>query len=446
MLKVVDVDVAAVVEPKARTKPKAETKSEPAYRVELADVGPEEQAPGIDKKGAPPKNVGETFLLIPRSIDDVKWLYEIARRYTYVENAMWLEWRLRDPVQSADVAQRMQVYQETGKWPKLPPYLLESSTALARTLAPGLRSIVYGSAANHVRKLYSKKRAKYLSFLERIPMSKNLRIRFRELAVRIYRSERNERWFEVGFSFDMGEERRFGLKLRGATEHTWNWLAEMADTEAHPSGGALTVVKHKKKNTWQLALSRSRRSGEREQVDAIPGRRLAVYAPLEGIPFLKCTVEWDGKKSGLPWQMQIESNDLIRTRRINEEKRRLYGKVFHQSPNAARHGHGRARALRPQIDLSSRYENRVKNWIENRTSAIIQFALQARCEAVYMENLVERSPRTMCLGDFPYYQFMLRLECKCKDVNIAFKKVKASTEILEGITDRFGDGVDFEEQ
>lgn len=376
-----------------------------------------------------PKDVGETFLLrCDKESSD--WLREIARVATFCENAIWMHWRTHDPIQSAEVIGWEKVKADTGKWPKMQPYAIESGTVFARTVAPGLSSSVYDAVANHVRKLYPKKRWQFLRFDERLPVAKDLRIRFREKAVRIYRHPDNpDRWFQVGFRFEAGKERRFGLCPRGSSEYTWQWLAEMADSKEFPSGGAISLVRRKGKWKWQLALARSRRDGERESVEPIEGRYLSVYAPVEQDDFLYCDVTWPDK-NGRPWRMRVEGHDMLLLKRRNENRRVTMGRNYHQSPKASGKGHGRKRAIRSKFLLSDHLRRHIDSWIENRSAAIVQFAVETKCGEVAMEDLSKRASNTLCIGPFPYFIFMGRVEQKCKDRKITFRKTKPLTDAL----------------
>jgi hypothetical protein len=367
------------------------------------------------------KSVGETFVLMPTA-EQRDWLKEIARQCTFAENAIWMEWRVNDPVQPAEVFDWPRIKEATGKWPKMPAYKLDGMWDLAKSLCPAVNGNVFGAIANHVRKHYPQKRWQYLRYDDRIPIARDLRIRFRERAIRVRRCPNEPRWFEIGLRLTDGDTQWMGIKPKGASHFTWEWLAHLADQDGKPSGGTISLVRKKRKWVWQLSLARERGEGEREAVDAIPDRWLEVTAPIESESFLRCEVKWP-EKTGRPWATHIESNDIIRMKLRHDHLRKVMGANYHQSPRSNSRGHGRQRAIACKMPFSERYENRIKNWIENRSMAVVQCAIEAQCGIVRMENLTERDPQTLALGEFPYFRFMARVEQKCEEAGITFKKL-----------------------
>jgi len=371
------------------------------------------------------KSVGEWFELLP-SQEDRKRLIEIAEVAVFAENAIWMEWRLSDPIDAVEMARRKSVKTETGKWPKLDRLELKGArngltwTKFSGALCPGLKSYVYDAIANRVAKLYRKKRLQLLTFDERLPTSDKLRIQFREIACRIVHHPDNPDWFRVQFMLDNRGPMLLDFKCRGKSKFTIDWLNELADSGENPSGGCLSARKNRGKLVWQFSVSRIPREAENAKVDAIPGRKLIVWAPLDQREFLICEVE---PVSGRPWRHQVESADMISVKRRAEHLRVSMGRNYHQSPKSSAHGHGRERAIVGKAKFSRRYERRVRDWIENRSAAIVRFAVDCRCEELHMENLSKRQTNKLALGDFPYYRLCLRVKQKAESAGIKFKLI-----------------------
>lgn len=354
---------------------------------------------------------------------------DVARVATFAENAIWMLWRKHDPITGLDMVRMRQVKQETGKWPKLEPYKLEKTpegetpTTIAKALCPGLPSCIYDAIANQVAKLYMKNRFAYLNFSERLPMGRDLRIRFREKATQIRRDPENPQFFQIGLKLTSPEPGKtttvwFGLKLRGCSEWTYRWLDDLASTGNPVSGGTISARKKRGRTVWQIALARPRMEGERKKVHPVPGRELICWAPPDADECLWCEVS---PRKGKPWRLRVESNDMVLVKKAYERTRRHMGRNYHQSPYNSAHGHGRRRAIQGKERFSGRYNRRVKDWIENRSAAIVRFAVDARCETIRFEELTKRDPKTLRLGSFPYYQLISRIQQKAKDAGIAFK-------------------------
>lgn len=373
--------------------------------------------------------VGEVFdiLLGKGPSDNKKLLTTVAIESTYAENACWQTWRLHDPVSAVDFVAMRKTKQDTGKWPALPKYALKdipegsSPSLIAKALCPTLASVIYGTVAHHIGNLYLKNRFAYLSFRQRLPVGDHLRIRFREKAVRVLRDPANPQWFQIEIKL-LREPRDhrlvFPIKMSGKAIHTAEWLGRLADTKAHPSGGCIAAFRRKGTLKWQISLTRDRNPVERDQVkDPIPGRTLICSCPTDCKEFLKCEVE---PVNGRPWAFIVEGHDLLNVKRQAEMMRVRRGRNYRQSPFNAAHGHGRNNLLRSKRPFSERYENRIKNWIENRSISIVREAIKMRCESIKMEDLSERDPSTMLLGSFPYFRFQLRIKQKAVEAGLKF--------------------------
>ncbi len=383
------------------------------------------------------KCVGEVFrLLLNREKEAREKLFGLASLTTYAENAIWNLWRLHDPVTAVDMVRRRQVKEETGKWPKMEPYSLKKTpdgltpTKIAGALCPGVASMVYDAIANAVAKGYMKKRCEFLTFSERLPVAKDLRIRFRAEAVRIRRNPVNPEWFQVGLAFWAPKPRHVETEwvdiLTGVgrkSPATMAWLADVADGKATTSGGVISTRRVKGKVQWQITQARERRvaeeggHAERAKVEPLPDRELVCSAPLDNEEFMICEVEG---LPGRPWRFVVESNDFIVTKKRNQRHRVAMGANYHQSPENAAHGHGRRRAMQAQMEFRRRYEARVRDWIENRSMAIVRFAIESRCGVIKFENLTKLDPKDLRLGSFPYFQFITRTQQKAKDAGIKF--------------------------
>lgn len=377
------------------------------------------------------KNVGEVFdLLIDRNKEARDLLLEVAKKATYAENAIWMIWRHNDPVSAVDLVHMREEKERTGKWPKLPAYKLEktpegeSPTKIAAALCPGLSSYVYDAVSNAVTKLYLKNRLSYLGFWERLPVSKDLRIRFRERAVQIRRNPENPQWFQIGLGL-VSENRKIGvtwcdLRTGGKSEFTKRWLEAVADGEQDyvTSGGVISARRKKGKMRWQITQARPRMVDERQKVEPVEGRSLVCYAPLDQGEFMTCEV---APVRGRPWRMHVESNDLLTVKIAYDKLRRRMGGNYHQSPYSSAHGHGRRRAIRGKMAFSGKYERRVNDWIENRSAAIVGFAVETRCGEIRFEKLTDREPHTLRLGAFPYFKLIERTKQKAADAGISFK-------------------------
>ena len=204
-----------------------------------------------------PKTVGEVFDLLLPADDGAEiktGLYEAARTATSAENELWMLWRKHDPVTALDKMAMRQVKQQTGKWPKLPDYRLEqvpegpTPCKIAGALCPDLYSYVYDAVANSVARLYRKGRFAYLTFQKRLPIGRDLRIRFRERAVAIRRDPANDKFFQAGLSLRRGQTWWCGLKAVGKSRHTYDWLAELAEKGENPSGGTISLRRRRGKS------------------------------------------------------------------------------------------------------------------------------------------------------------------------------------------------------
>jgi len=369
------------------------------------------------------KCVGELFELLP-SVEQRESLMQVARLATRCENAIWREWYKNDPVNDLDMARRSVVKTETGKWPKLEPYFLKelpsgiTTVAFAKALCPGVGSYVYDAICNYVRHLYpsKNKRLEFLTYKSRVPISNSLRIRFRERAVVVRRDPDNEKWFQVGLNIVKPNAVMWvGVKPKGASRFTYDWMNDLSESGDHPSGGTISFIRKGKKWRWQIALARSRRADEVTETHPIPGRTCDVYAPIDQEAFLFCEVH-----TPKLWRHRIEANDLVFMTRRHATLRRQMGANYSQSPDSGARGHGRNRAIKCKMPFSERYDNRTTNWIENRSAEVVRFAVQSRCEALRMEDLSARDPGSLMLGDFPYFKLTGRIQNKCTEAGIKF--------------------------
>jgi len=384
------------------------------------------------------KTVGEVFDLLIGDQERDR-LAAIAALAVPLKNAVWLEWRMADPVSVHEALQFKAAYREYGKakkahadWaknekkgpePQIPdkPTMrpLELKTARcgvswskwAGSQAPELMSYVTDAIANRVSALYRQNRLAYLTFDDRVPFSDQPQILFREKACRIVRDERRDDWYRVVMTLDRKGPMSMAIRPKGASPHTRAWLAEMADSGAFPSGGMISARRRRGKRLWQISLSRVPREGENQTTDPVAGRTLIVWAPPDQQEFLRCEVS---PINARPWRITIEGHDLLRLKRRADDDRRRMGRNYHQSPASASHGHGRERAIRGKLQFAGRYARRVKDWIENRSMEVARFAVETRCESVMFENLSARDPSRLLLGDFEYYTLVNRMVQKCR--------------------------------
>jgi hypothetical protein len=386
-----------------------------------------------------PKNVGEVFE-IRTDAATRQAILAVARVATFAENAIWDIYRRNDPLTPTRVVEMQLEKDRTGKYPKLPPFDLKDTpdgatpTKILGALCPGLSAYVYDAIAHRVGTLYRKnaERFAYAFYRKRLPVSNDLRIRFRERAVRIVRHPENKNWFraELTLYAKGGQKLMVDLLARGKSDATLRWLAELADTGAHPSGGTISARRKHGHLEWQISFSRCRQPGERARVHPIDGRKLVVYAPLEQDVFLRCRVE---PVKGRPWVWEVESNDLSQLQRRYQALRVAMGRNYHQSPDSGAHGHGRRRAICGKERLTLRYENRVKDWIENRSAALVAEAIRRRCGRIEMEDLSARNPELLRLGRFPYYRLLSRIEQKAKDAGIEFEKTPSLSSMKDAL-------------
>lgn len=390
------------------------------------------------------KSVGEVFDLLWTAGDagreERSAIVDVARMTTYAENAIWMAWRINDPITATNMVERRQVKASTGKWPKMELYKLEATpdgntpTKIAGALCPGLYSYVYDAIANHVRKLYCKKRLAYLRFAERLPIGDHLRIRFRERCVQIQRAPDHPGRYRLALRLLRDSPPlELGIKTVGKSPHTMSWLANMADTGGNPSGGTISAKRRRGKLCWQISLARARQPGERQAVsDPVKGRTLEVFAPLDQEVFLWCEVI--PAPTPQPWRCAVESSDLVRVKRRHEGLRRSMGRNYRQSRGSAAHGHGRRRAIKGKLTFAERYEQRANSWIEQRSAFVVDYAAKCRCERIRLEDLTTRNPETLVLGSFPYFKLLQRIEQKAKERGIKCTR----TDDLESIKARLG--------
>ena len=92
-----------------------------------------------------------------------------------------------------------------------------------------------------------------------------------------------------------------------------------------------------------------------------------------------------------------------------------------QSPTSCAHGHGRKRALRKRDEFSARYERRVNDWVEQRSTWLVGEAVRFDCEGLQIENLSARDPSGLLVGSFPYHHFVKRIKEKAESAGIDAK-------------------------
>jgi hypothetical protein len=394
-----------------------------------------------------PKNVGVSLAMLPDA-DTAKYLREVAHEATFAENAIWHLWRKYDPVLFTDVQRMTQEREQTGKWPKLPKYVLSNTpegptpTKIAKALCPNLGSYVYDSIANSVRRLYLKQRWELLWHKRSLPTARSLRIRFRERAVQIIewpwvdKKGRAQDGYAIRCCFKKSET--CVIPIRTDRQNGWvqKWLKQWSTEAVGPSGGTVYQKTIKGQKKWFIALARCRGDAEIVSVKSPVANRVCLaYAPLPEVREEFLLLDVKPTPDNRLWRQEVEAHDILRTKMRWADRNRRQGRNFQQSREvSAAHGHGWRRRLRSKMPAKGRYENRCKSWIENRSRAIVDFAVNARCSEILMENLSERDSRTLRLGEFPYHQFMLRIQQKAETSGLKFRKFKD----LESICKQFG--------
>ena len=383
----------------------------------------------VNQKATVPKTVGMSIRMFVDA-ETGGYLYRVAKEATFAENALWNLWRMNDPVTYRDVLRMNQEREATGKWPKLPEYKLantpdgDSPTKIAGNLCPSLWSFVYDAVANHVRKFYSKQRWEILWGKRRLPLASDLRIRFRERAIRIRRHQwtdkegRVQDGYAIVCRFIKGVDALVPISTLRMNKWHLAWLEHWANIDAGPCGGTVYRKKVRGKNQWFIALARERQPNEvRRVLDPVADRTCYVYAPppdSEREAFLLMDIRPTG--NGQPWREEIEANDLIRVKLRWQQQNQQMGRNFRQSREVtASRGHGLQRRMESKKPDARKYDARCKNWIENRSRAIVDFAVNARCSVLCVENLVQRDSKTLRLGEFPYYQLLLRIKQKAEE-------------------------------
>lgn len=365
-------------------------------------------------------------------------IQKVARIATFAENNCWMEWRRHDPVTSIQLLTSRRIKDETGDWPKLPTYNLyyenpgPTPYSVTAELCPELSSRIIGGIDNHVRKLYPKNRLSYLLFKERLPLSNKPHIRVSKSGVFIRRNPQNLRYYQIGVTLWSQKEAKkqqkdniywIDMRTCGVSQWTLKWLEEQADKGEPVCNAIITQKKKNHKKYWQVCLARYRYPDEIEQVDPIKDRTLLIWAPLNQKVFLRMKV--DGVHNY--WGDSIESNDIIKSKLVHQRRLEHLGRNYRQSTESGAHGHGRERALRAKIE--SKYPLRVKNWIEKRSTAIMEFAIKAKCEKIIFEDLTKRDPCSLRLGSFDYSGLLTRTKQKTEAANIKFQRTISLDEI-----------------
>lgn len=373
--------------------------------------------------------VGDWFVML-LSPEDRQRLFEAAKLTTFAENALFMEWVRRDPWDFVAAKKARDEYLASGKKVKsrVPGYEKGtwSCTKMARDLCPGLASWIYDAVANHTRQLYfSAKtgRIHFLTFTKRLPVCDDLRIRFRERTCRIVAEPQPDGRVFYAALIRLTKDQppiKAGLLLKSKSEFTRRYIAGLAESGEHPSGGSIIQKKHKGKWEWQLNISRDRYESERERLaEPVEGRRLLVWAPADQACWLRCEVEREGSA---PWITEIVADDIISAKIADQKRRQRLGKHYSQSRERhANHGHGRNRAIQCKERFGRRYQNKVTAFIETRSAAIVCVAIRSRCGFIDLEDISKRDSTTLRTGSFPYYKFLSRVQQKAKEAGIVVK-------------------------
>lgn len=400
-----------------------------------------------EKQKSKPKNVGISLRMFTDT-ETGDYLWQVAKEATFAENALWDLWRKHDPVSYLDILRMTQEREETGKWPKLPPYVLadaeEGATAhfVGKNLCPNLTGHVSAGVVNQVRKLYGKLRWKILWNTQRMPKAFDPRIRFRERAIRIVRQKwtdkegRTHDGFGVRCRFLRSGDAVIPISTQRMNRHHLAWLERWAEINQGPCGGTVMLKMVRGKKRWFIALARERADGEIRRVDdPVEGRCCYVYAPLpESTREAAFVMEIQPTPNGRPWREEIEAHDLVRVKIRWQKRNEQQGRNYRQSRDrSASKGHGEDRRMRSKKPDARRYGNQCDSWIENRSRAIVDFAINTRCCEVLMEDLVKRDSRTMRLGEFPYYQFMLRTQQKAEEAGLKFRTIANLDEVFSSL-------------
>lgn len=432
-----------------------------------------------------PKNVGRWFKMLPDK-ETSSLLADIAKETTFAEDTLWELWRKYDPVSPFEAAAMRQQHEddmvvyrakldewkrehdawesaqaeEAGEpkkpppphWPKLPPYFLkdvpegESGWEIAKALCPSVNGNIFGAVANHVRKLYCKTKSYRRPILygeKRLPKASEPRIRFRDRAIRIRRHDWTDKHgqthpgYAIIFRWNNGESVTIPIIARKESDAGIRWLEYWCDQNAGPCGGVIYRKQTHSRKEWRIALARPREESEIVKVKSpIGGRELCVYAPLPTSnreDFLLLDVI--PQPNRMPWRMGIESNDLILTKLRMEERKRRQGRAFAQSreTSSASRDHGRVRRERSRQNSRRKYGQRCNSWIENRSRAIVDFALRSKCSGIAMENLTERDSQTLRLGEFPYFRLMDRTQQKAVEAGLEWRTFRDLSTISKAL-------------
>lgn len=389
-------------------------------------------------------NVFDVFLPKERErcYEVAKMLGQAADAYMFCENLLWSTWRLHDPCTLQEVVAAVEHKRETGKYPSLPKYMgvrpdgVDPSTYL-RSLCPDVHGSIIDQACNWVSGKYRNNSNRWgiLFYRKSLPCARSPVIRIKgQTGVWLRRQPDNPQWFQVGVCLLKGKHTRktaplwLDISLKGANEWTRDFLAERADEGTGLPSISLHQKKRRGKKIWQLAITRPRRDGERDQVNPIAGRFLFCYPPAKQNVALECEIL---PLNGRPWRMPIQDRDIYQTKKVYEKRRKTMGANYRQSPSGSVRGHGRQRAIRGKLPLSERYKNRIKSWIEERTRAIVDFAIEARCEMVCLQDFAKLKPSELRLGSFPYDQFETRLKAKSDEAGLDFKVLSDTKAIAE---------------
>lgn len=371
------------------------------------------------------KTHGMVFRLwLPAGTDLNARLWKIAHLSSFAENTLWRYFLAGDPATGLDV-QRNGIKGPDGKYPKLPEYrptlMPDGKTAYlsAASMCPELLSHVPCEVSNRVFKLYLKQRWEILTGRRSLPRLKDPCIRFRGLAIRITSTQvvlddgREVTRYGIVANFEKIKcAMLIELQSRGQSRFTLDWLQRLAESGEHPSSGTIS----RRGNHWQISLSRALEPGEREAVrDAVPGRELVVYAPADQDVAIRCTVI---PQNGRPWAWNVEDADLLAMKLAHAARRKAMGHHRAQTHEGGMLGHGRGRALLGTKAMRQKYGNRVDDWIENRTTEIVNWAVTNKCEGLRLEDLGKRDPKTLRLGSFPYYMLAERLKQKAKTAGL----------------------------
>jgi len=340
------------------------------------------------------------------------------------------EAKIKDPAKLKTAVQKIRKERPKIERTKLPDYRLkdtpdgETPTKIARNLCPGVHSCCYDGVANYVTKTYLRYRMEFLVGRRSLPRSKNIRLRMHKKGVWIRKDQARPGEFQIGLSLQTGGQAWMGLGLRRASKPWRDWLEKLATETGNPCNATVTL----RGKQWSVGLARPTVEDDREKVvEPVAGRMLQVTAPMDQETFLMCEVQ--PKCTTQPIRMRVEDANIIREKLRYDAVRRTRGR--HWAQGGGRHGHGRVKARSGIEQATLRYERRKNDFIEQRSAAIVSFAVKMRCSELHMENLVDREPTTLRMGSFDYYRFITRVQQKAQAAGLKFVKIPALSSVCD---------------